>query len=657
MTNSTSSYRPEIDGLRALSVLGVVFFHAGLSFQGGYVGVDVFFVISGFLITNLILKAIGKNKFSLSDFWLRRIRRILPAVQLMVIAVLIFGFVLLLPSDFKNLGGSSIAQALFAANFYFWLDTGYFQQAAEFKPLLHTWSLAVEEQFYFVFPLLLVFLSRFNHRVMLVTLWVIFIGSFLTSAFGVYSKPGATFFLLPTRAWELLAGGLLATRTKQRPNGVRDEITGCAGIVMILISMIVFTDTTPFPGVAAILPVGGAVLFISATSASQTWIGKMFSWGPLVWVGLISYSLYLWHWPVLVFMRHVFADMTLAHSLTGVAISFALATIAYQFVETPFRKKSGSPKELKQVLSFAVISTVAILACSGSIFGLNGVESRFSSQMSVLADDVQWTGSEYQSSVAQIKNGTVPAIGATGDPKFVLWGDSHAMCACQIVDQIALDRGVPGSAIVTTSIPPVQGLWKPALDKSGASSTSRNDAVVDYILANNVTDVILISRWSAMVEGYSAAEVSQELKVKNTAMVASDRKTARSALRTQLQAMTDLFTTHGIKTHIVQQVPETDSCFVAREFLLFKLYPKINNAPDSRYTESDHLLRQNEVSKILRSLESSSVIVYQSSTKSFDNGIVQNYLDRSLYRDNDHLSRFGCETILTPVITAGENLG
>ena len=166
MTNSTSSYRPEIDGLRALSVLGVVFFHAGLSFQGGYVGVDVFFVISGFLITNLILKAIGKNKFSLSDFWLRRIRRILPAVQLMVIAVLIFGFVLLLPSDFKNLGGSSIAQALFAANFYFWLDTGYFQQAAEFKPLLHTWSLAVEEQFYFVFPLLLVFLSRFNHRVM-----------------------------------------------------------------------------------------------------------------------------------------------------------------------------------------------------------------------------------------------------------------------------------------------------------------------------------------------------------------------------------------------------------------------------------------------------------------------------------------------------------
>ena len=202
-------YRPDVDGLRAVAVTLVLLFHAGLGFSGGFIGVDVFFVISGFLITGLILKEQESGKFSLANFWVRRIRRIIPAATVVVVAVLVAGFFILLPRDYEDLGKSAIAQQLMLSNVYFWRNTGYFDGPADLKALLHTWSLAVEEQFYLGYPFLMMLLHRFGRKVTVGALTFLGVGSLIVSVYGVEHHPSATFFLLPTRAWELLIGGLI----------------------------------------------------------------------------------------------------------------------------------------------------------------------------------------------------------------------------------------------------------------------------------------------------------------------------------------------------------------------------------------------------------------------------------------------------------------
>jgi len=212
-------YRPEIDGLRALAVLPVLLFHAGLGFPGGFMGVDIFFVISGFLITTLIVRDLQLGTFQMRSFWERRIRRILPAASVMVLATLIVGAIILLPESFENLGQSALAQSLMVSNFYFWQQDGYFAAPSDYEALLHTWSLAVEEQFYLILPALLVFLNRkFPARITLV-LWLVFLTSMIWSFFGSYLYPAASFYLLPARAWELLLGSLIAIFAIKVPGG------------------------------------------------------------------------------------------------------------------------------------------------------------------------------------------------------------------------------------------------------------------------------------------------------------------------------------------------------------------------------------------------------------------------------------------------------
>ena len=238
MTNK--NYRPDIDGLRAVAVLGVILFHAGIPLHGGYVGVDVFFVISGYLITQIILRETKEKKFSLKNFWVRRIRRILPAATLVTITTLCVGCLILDSTSFSSLGKSAIAQAIMIANVFFWRSSGYFSEASELQPLLHTWSLSVEEQFYVVFPVLFVFLLRRN-RWTLSILGIASLASFAISIWGVSSHPSATFYLLPTRAWELAAGALLAIlEPRLRIQGAPKELAAASGLGASLISMAFF---------------------------------------------------------------------------------------------------------------------------------------------------------------------------------------------------------------------------------------------------------------------------------------------------------------------------------------------------------------------------------------------------------------------------------
>ncbi|MFM7182294.1 MAG: acyltransferase family protein, partial [Verrucomicrobiales bacterium] len=340
------SYRPEIDGLRAIAVLAVVLYHAGLGCSGGFVGVDVFFVISGYLITSLILKDIERGTYSLAEFWERRSRRIIPALFVVILATLLAGGGILLPADYSDLGESAIAQTFFGANIHFWLDSGYFAEPSAEKPLLHTWSLAVEEQFYLLVPLVFWGIlrnsgTRSKNRA-LILFFFAFLLSFALSVVRVRTNPSSTFFLLPTRAWELLMGSVLAmlpAGAMRAPHWIRETI--CAlGIGLILWSVFAYTESTLFPGISALPPCLGAAFVIWSNTGTTTRCSSILRTRPVVFVGLISYSLYLWHWPLFAYATYWFGShVPLSVRLSLLLAGFVLAILSWRYVETPFRAR------------------------------------------------------------------------------------------------------------------------------------------------------------------------------------------------------------------------------------------------------------------------------------------------------------------------------
>src|SRR5216684_2658635 len=343
--NSPIPYQPHVDGLRAIAVLSVVAFHSFPGeITGGFVGVDIFFVISGFLISGIILNGLRQGSFSFADFYGRRIKRIFPALIVVLVATLGLGYLFLFPSEFRNLGKHVLGGALFVANITLWRDTGYFDTAAELKPLLHLWSLGVEEQFYLLWPLFLFVCYKRRWNMLRITA-LICLASFAFNVWASGSKPIANFFLLPGRFWELMAGSLLA---QLRIGGGASEGRGwgtpairecaaLAGLALIAVALFGIDRHTVFPGWAALVPTLGACLLIAA--GPEMWINRRILAHPLaVFVGLISYPLYLWHWPLLAYGRIMKPDgMATASALTLVGVAFLLAWATYRWVEKPIR--------------------------------------------------------------------------------------------------------------------------------------------------------------------------------------------------------------------------------------------------------------------------------------------------------------------------------
>lgn len=337
--SSTLTYRPEIDGLRALAVLPVIFFHAGFEhFSGGYIGVDVFFVISGFLITSILLNEINNNKFSLISFYERRARRILPALAVVVFVTMPFSWMYLNTSQFQDYSQSVTAVSLFGSNILFWLESGYFQAASEEKPLLHTWSLAVEEQFYLFFPILLLLLYRRSRGGLYTWLFLISMISFILCEYLVVSKPSANFFLLPSRIWELFVGAFAAILMKSVDPKAND-ILSMVGLSFIVSGIFLFDEYTPFPSAYTLAPVIGTFLVI-LFGRNNTLVNKILSNSLLVSIGLLSYSAYLWHQPIFAFVRvNSIEELDLNLKWIMVLSSLLIAFISWKFIESPFRNK------------------------------------------------------------------------------------------------------------------------------------------------------------------------------------------------------------------------------------------------------------------------------------------------------------------------------
>ena len=371
------NYRKEIDGLRAVAVLPVIFFHAGLElFSGGYVGVDVFFVISGYLITTIILSDMEAGQFSIANFYERRARRILPALFFVVLLCLPFAWRWMMPDDLREFSESIVAVSFFYSNVFFWLQSGYFDTAAEVKPLLHTWSLAVEEQYYLLFPLFILLMWRFGKRTIFFSLTLIGAASLGLAQWNSIESPAATFFLLPTRLWELLIGSLTAfyllygTRGRFDPRTTPEylrQLAGACGLLLILYSIVAFDEHTPFPGFLALAPTLGTALIIVFAN-SNTFVGRFLGNRVFVGIGLISYSAYLWHQPLFAFGRLNTLGEPQSELMIGLGVlALALAYLTWRYVEQPFRNKQRFSRQT--VFRGAVVLTMA--------FGLTGFTGHY----------------------------------------------------------------------------------------------------------------------------------------------------------------------------------------------------------------------------------------------------------------------------------------
>jgi peptidoglycan/LPS O-acetylase OafA/YrhL len=368
---AVTKYRADVDGLRAIAVLSVLLFHDGVTaLSGGYVGVDVFFVISGFVITTKLVEEIDERKFSISNFYTRRIRRILPALIAVILASWAAALVFFLPDAMNDFSQSVIATATFLSNMFFWKNSGYFDPAALDRPLLHTWSLAIEEQFYIVIPVALYFVVTYARRWAFAIFALTAIASLSLSIFMTDRAPTANFFVLPTRAWELLLGVLvaLAPWVPIGHRGLREAIA-LAAFGSIAFAVLTYTSGTPFPGIAAFVPTfGTAVLIYLGKNGQESVIASGLSLRPMVGIGLISYSLYLVHWPIIVFARYVLLRNLVGWEIgAAIALAFVLAYGSYRFIERPFRRPRR-PISQKQLFT----STAAVLA-GMSALGIIGV--------------------------------------------------------------------------------------------------------------------------------------------------------------------------------------------------------------------------------------------------------------------------------------------
>jgi len=624
-------------------VLLVLGYHADLGASGGYVGVDVFFVISGFLITGGILREQERGDFSLVGFWVRRVRRVIPASTVLVAVTLVAGTFILLPVDLEELAESTVSQQVMVSNFYFWRNTDYFAGPAALKPLLHTWALAVEQQFYLVFPLLLLMFRRPRKGLLLSLFCGLAVVSFALSEWASHSHPTAAYFLLPMRAWELLLGSIIVlcpapTKLKAWQSGLLSWL----GVGSVLAAGFWFDSTTRFPGSAALLPCLGAALFIYANSSRLTLVGRVLSMKHLVFIGLLSYSLYLWHWPIFAYLRYWQGeDLAWPFTITAIPLSFVLAYLSWKFIEGPLRKADKGISNRKLVAG-AVISGVVLVSVSLWVNGTDGLPSRFAARARPYTRDNS-VPKHFKSDTAAARQGKLPLLGSIEAPQdrldFLLWGDSHAMALGELCNTLAKEHDVTGAVAARSATIPLLGVWRPS---AGTEAVEWNQAVLDFIKDRRIRHVILVSRWAVNVEGRPSGEMDS-LIVDEDATGVSPTECAATLSRGLNRTIVTL-QAEGVKVWIVKQVPLQDGRPAKK--LLAAAYRR-RELPVG-VTMEEHRKRQARVNAVLDALGSQKATLLNPDLYCFYQSGNSKIGDAggSFYADEDHLSPYGAEVLL-----------
>jgi peptidoglycan/LPS O-acetylase OafA/YrhL len=506
-------YRPEIDGLRAVAVLSVFLFHLGFaSFSGGYVGVDIFFVISGFLITGIIQKDLASNSFSIVKFYDRRFRRIMPALYFALIPVILFTWIFFMPLEMKNFCRSLLSTLLFYSNFQFWKESGYFDLASEMKPLLHTWSLSIEEQFYIVFPTLLYLLHRFAKNQKVVVLGIFAVVSFAVSVPMANQHSDAAFYFTPVRVWELLIGALLALGAfRQLHHPKLLELLAWLGLGMLIVPVFVLSGASAFPGWNAAIPCLGAVLLIYSCQSNHTPIaGKWLGTNLMTGIGKISYSLYLWHWPMIVFAKYYLSrELQLQDQIAILLGSILIALISWRYIEQPFRERKGFFKNGKRLFYILLVSTVllSIFAYLGG-YKKVGYSRRLSKEVKQYAMAYRDTNPDrkhcHSMSIDRIEKLDLCRMGPNEKPpQFVVWGDSFADAMMPGLKNLAEQNNVPGMFASSSACAPVLGVNR-RVGTLQLKCDQFNQAMLKAVDDLNIKNVLLITAWG--MSGYSASD-------------------------------------------------------------------------------------------------------------------------------------------------------
>lgn len=499
-------YRPDIDGLRAIAVMAVVLFHLDYSmFKGGYIGVDVFFVISGFLISQIVYSKVQNNNFSFKDFYKNRALRILPVLFVLIIFCILGGFFILLSDEYSKLGVSSIASVLFIPNILFWFKTGYFEIEAESTPLLHIWSLGVEEQFYILFPLFVyLFILKFNRKYIFGVTSLLVLVSFYINIKYTSLDITYSFYMLFSRAWELLVGFLLTLFLQhiKSINNTIIELSSIIGICLIIFPVYFYDTNILFPGYYAVLPVLGSMLVIfSGSFEKKSYVKKMLSNRYIVFIGLISYSLYLWHWPIIVYLKMAYSTIYLNEII--LLITFLISVISYIFIEKPFRNKSNIiiPSNIK--FKSLIIMGILISIFSFAVIYNGGIPARLPDSVKYASNPKVYLPENrhcHRLKSQDFKDKKFCTFGHENTkPTFALLGDSHAEAFKYGLKLAAIQKGKSGVQFTKPGCRPIKGI-----DKKGKKGCLRFiDVALNEIVNNDdINTVFLAGYWSLAYHGF-----------------------------------------------------------------------------------------------------------------------------------------------------------
>jgi peptidoglycan/LPS O-acetylase OafA/YrhL len=496
-------------------------------FSGGYVGVDIFFVISGFLITKLLLPDRNGRRLGLAEFYERRVRRILPALFAVIGVCFVPAWLLLFPDQFETFALSAIATILFVSNFFFRAQAiGYFFQPVELNPLLHTWSLAVEEQFYIVYPAFLFLILRLDRRKMVMAIGAAAIVSFAMAQWAIGSHVKAAFYMAPPRAWEFLIGALLAVdAVPALTTRMQREFATLIGALLLCWPIFTFTSNTAFPGFNALFPCLGAALIIHAGINGPSLMTRLLQTEPLPSIGRISYSLYLWHWPIIVFCRQYFGSTTLGPVITVsmIGASFLLAGMSWKFIEQPARNRRTLPKRTMYVFAGSTAALGLVLATA--VLAETGFPSRLPPDASLAMTGARDRDPRFSHclgldvSQATADLGCRLGLPEPFPPTFVLWGDSHAAALIPAVDESATNLELAGVFLGQATCPPLEGvIVSGGLGNEGCHDF--NDGVMDYVRTTaSIDTVVIAARWAVYAEGTRYGYESQD-----HVLITSDRR-------------------------------------------------------------------------------------------------------------------------------------
>jgi len=615
-------YRPEIDGLRALAVVPVILFHAGFElFSGGFVGVDVFFVISGYLITTILIEEIENNRFNLINFYERRARRILPALFFMMLICFPFAWMWMLPSEMRDFSRSIVAVSLFSSNFLFWQESGYFAAAGATKPLLHTWSLAIEEQYYVLFPIFLLLAWRFGkNKVFWMT--VVFAAiSLALSEWGWRNQPTANFYLAPTRIWELLAGSI-ATFIVQKRGVQSNNFLSLIGLAAIVFSIFAYDENTPFPSIYASVPVTGVVLLILFGN-KNTLVGKLLSTRYLVGIGLISYSAYLWHHPLFAFAKIRLYEPSHFIFFILTVFSLIIAYLSWRFIEQPFRRPSNF------FSSRNYIFTLSSLFLIGFVFV--GYVGHLKNGFSDTSDARRYL-SELESRIETNHGLHTDCEGEFNlsvncrtdvQPNVLLWGDSYAMHLYQGIQ--ASNPSVKLQQHTLSNCSPILDISNISITKSidqASMCITFNNKVFDWLdKAENVEFVVLSSKFQWLG--------SEEFVDQNGNIFSSSVEEVLPHLVESIERM------KALGKGVILVAPSPSS----RKNIINCL---INNAIYSENKDCVFSLDlDNDVQLLLEQLSESHSVYWLYKDICDDDQCAVSQNDFFIYRDTDHLSKEG----------------